>query len=320
VFGRYAAIQSALVTMLLGSTLCAAAPTDNFPMLLAGRGLQGIGCAGLLIITKVILADKVSLEENAKNNTAFTIVGGIGYGIGPTIGGYLTKVSWRWCFIINIPLGVVGLVLVHFLLRPELLGPSLVHRSDGVPDPEISQTFTARLSSFDFGGQFLFLFGMGLFVLAITWAGSFYQWTNIRVIIPLIVGIILIIAFLIWEYLMLPGHWLSNRLPTQKAMIPFELLATRNAGFLIYINLITGMAMYAVYYFAELYFVLVKNFSSSKAGVSLIMYMPGLGGKLHPQLSYDAANLVGSWCVSCHFYVQYVATSNLLSYLDWNCD
>ena len=159
--------------MLLGSVLCAAAPTSAFAMFLVGRALQGIGCAGLLIVTKVILADKVNLKENAANNTVFTIVAGIGYSIGPVIGAYLTETSWRWCFIINIPIGVIGLVLAHFVLRPELLGPQEVARADGVPDPALSQTLVARLSTIDFGGQFLFLFGMGLFVLALTWAGSY---------------------------------------------------------------------------------------------------------------------------------------------------
>lgn len=131
VFGRYTAIQTASVTMLVGSALCAGAPVTAFPMLLVGRALQGIGCAGLLIVTKVILADKVSLKENAKNNTVFTLFGGVGYGVGPVIGGYLTQANWRWCFILNIPIGVVGVVLVHFVLRPELFGPQKITRSDG---------------------------------------------------------------------------------------------------------------------------------------------------------------------------------------------
>jgi MFS family permease len=75
--------------MLVGSTLCAGAPVTAFAMLLLARALQGVGCAGLMIMTKVILADKVSLRENAKNNTVFAIFGGIGYAIGPIIGGYL---------------------------------------------------------------------------------------------------------------------------------------------------------------------------------------------------------------------------------------
>jgi MFS family permease len=214
-------------------------------MLLVGRALQGIGCAGLNILTKVILADKVSLSENAKNNTLFTLVGGIGYGIGPVIGGYLTQVSWRWCFIINIPIGVAGSAIAHFMLRPVLLGPQDITRTDGITDSQHfpKSTFIARVSTIDIGGQFLFLFGVGLLVLALTWAGSYYSWNDVKVIAPLAIGVALLIAFITWEYLMIPGSSLANRYPYQKAMIPLRLLCTPNVGILIYINLITGMGI-----------------------------------------------------------------------------
>src|SRR5580700_10065088 len=92
IFGRHAALQGALLVILVGAALCSAAPLNAYPMLLAGRALQGIGCAGLNILAKVILADKVSLKENAKNNSIFSIIGGLGYGFGPVIGGYLTSI------------------------------------------------------------------------------------------------------------------------------------------------------------------------------------------------------------------------------------
>ncbi|KAL2068907.1 hypothetical protein VTL71DRAFT_15245 [Oculimacula yallundae] len=278
VFGRYVAIQSSGLAMLLGSILCAAAPLSAFPMFLLGRAIQGIGCAGLLIITKIILADKVNLKENAANNTVFTVISGVGYSIGPVIGGYLTQASWRWCFIINIPCGLIGLLLVHFVLRPVLLGPQKITRADEIPDSTLSQDFVSRLSTIDFGGQFLFLFGMGLFVLALTWAGSYYEWKDVKIIAPLAVGVVLLVAFAVWEYLLLPGNKLSNRSPTRKAMIPIKLLLRRNVGLLIYINFVTGMAMYAVFYFVSLYFSLVRQFSAGKSGTNLIYYMPGLGG------------------------------------------
>jgi MFS family permease len=244
VFGRYAALQTALVVVLVGSALCAGAPVTAFPMLLVGRALQGVGCAGLMIVTKVILADKVSLRENAKNNTIFALVGGLGYGLGPVIGGYLTQANWRWCFIINIPIGCLGLVLVHFLLRSELLGPRPITRSDGVQEShEISSTFSAKLATIDFVGQFLFLFGMGLLVLALTWAGSSYSWADVKIIAPLAVGCVLMAGFLVWEYFMVPGSKLAVRYPYRKAMIPLKLLVKRNAGLLIYLNFVTGMGM-----------------------------------------------------------------------------
>ncbi|KFY41611.1 hypothetical protein V494_02881 [Pseudogymnoascus sp. VKM F-4513 (FW-928)] len=276
VFGRYYAMQFSLIFMIIGSVLCAAAPVTAFPMLLVGRALQGIGCAGLLINTKVILADKVTLEENAKNNTIFTIVGGVGYGVGPVIGGYLTQVSWRWCFIINIPLGLIALVLVHFVLRPELLGPQEITRVDGVTDLRIDQSFKARMLTIDYGGQILFLFGLGLLVLALTWAGSSYAWNSVEILAPLIIGVALLAAFVLWEYLMLPGNFLSRRNPTRKAMLPFKLLVARNVSILMYISFLTGMAMYAVFYFVDLYFALVHGKDSGESGLNLLYYLPGL--------------------------------------------
>lgn len=277
IFGRYVAIQCASITTLIGAALCSGAPVTAFPMLLVGRALQGIGCAGVLITTKIILADKVSLKENARNNTTFTIVAGIGYGVGPVLGGYLTQASWRWCFIISLPMGVLGVILTHFLLRPELLGPQKIVRADGDNTDEIPQTFAVKLSTIDFGGQVLFLFGMGLLVLALTWAGSYYAWNDVKILVPLVIAVILIAMFLTWEYFLLPGNALSIRFPLQKPMISIPLLRSRNAGLLMYINFTTGMAMYAVFYFASLYFVLVETLPAGEAGRNLIFYMPGLG-------------------------------------------
>ena len=85
VFGRHIVLQTALFLMLIGSVLCAAAQT--WGMLLLGRALQGVGSAGLNNIIMIILADKVSLKENARNKSIFTIFGGVGYAVGPVIGG-----------------------------------------------------------------------------------------------------------------------------------------------------------------------------------------------------------------------------------------
>ena len=77
--------------MIVGSALCAGAQT--WGMLLLGRAIQGLSAAGIMNIIKIVLADKVSLEDNAKNNTIFSLVAGISYSVGPVIGGYLTNVG-----------------------------------------------------------------------------------------------------------------------------------------------------------------------------------------------------------------------------------
>ena len=82
---------------------------------------------------------------------------------------------------------------------------------------------------------------MILFVLALTWAGAYAPWSDVKVIAPLVIGAALMLVFLVWEYLLLPGRWLSDSFPLQSAMIPLKLLWTRNAGLLMYINLVSSM-------------------------------------------------------------------------------
>ncbi|KAJ4169389.1 hypothetical protein NW754_016420 [Fusarium falciforme] len=277
VFGRNASLNAAVIFMLIGSALCTGAPTNSFPVLLLGRGFQGLAAAGLNVVVRTILADKVSLQENARNWAIFALVGGISYAIGPVIGGYLTNADWRWCFAINLPIAVVALIIIFFLLRKELLGPQ--------PIPELNETaetgrrtkFIARLKTVDVGGQLLFIFGFGLIILAMTWGGATYPWGSAAVIVPLVLGVICTGVFLYWEYLLAPGNTMAEKLPWQRAMIPWDLISNRDIGLLFYCECATGMGMYAVLYFCNIYFIAVRGYEPDKAGVQLLYFVPGLG-------------------------------------------
>ncbi|KAI6267173.1 hypothetical protein MCOR27_010703 [Pyricularia oryzae] len=263
VFGRHAALQATVIIMMIGSAFCTAAPTDAFPVLLLGRGIQGLGCAGISVIVRVIIADKVSLKENAKNWSIFSFTAGMSYAIGPVIGGYLTTAAWRWCFAINLPICVVAIAIIFLVLRKDLLGPVAVAPQDaeniqqqhhaneeGLQTPPANQArlarFYARLVTVDVGGQLLFLFGFGLVVLAMTWAGATYAWNSAAVLAPLLVGVALVVAFVFWERLMAPGGVLALRFPRQKAMLPWDILKNKDVGLLCFINFATGAAMYSV--------------------------------------------------------------------------
>lgn len=291
VFGRHATLQTALLTILVGSAICTAAPTSAFPLLLFGRALQGVGAAGINICVRTILADRVSLAEYAKNWTVFALVSGISFSIGPVAGGYLTQASWRWCFAVNLPVGVVGVGLVVLLLRGELVGPrevvvvpQRVEEGGGVSGGAEGKgkvgRFWERLSTVDFGGQALFLLGFGLLVLAFTWGGGTYAWESVEVLVPLVVGAVLAVAWLVYEWAMVPGRVMARVFPMQKAMMPWELLMQRDIGLLVGINFATGAAMFAIMYFMDLYFTLVQGHSASNAGIALLYFLPGLGGKL----------------------------------------
>lgn len=128
----------------------------------------------------------------------------------------------------------------------------------------------ARLSTIDYGGQMLFLWGLGLLSLALTWGGSTYSWKSAAVLVPLIIGCVVSIGWILCERSMSPRFLMSRVFPHQRAMMSWELLSQRNIGLLFLINFTLGMAMFAVLYFMDLYFALVEGGSSSKAGISLL--------------------------------------------------
>lgn len=264
--------------MMVGSAICTGAPTWAYGALLLGRALQGVGAAGINICVRTILADRVSLADYVVNWTIFALVAGISFSIGPVIGGYLTETSWRWCFAINLPVGAVGIPVLWILLRRDLLGPQPLAVPEGRDTSTSRGRLVSRLSTLDYGGQLLFLWGLGLVILALTWAGGTYSWGSVSVIVPLVIGGILTFAWLFYEYSMAPGHLMSRVLPYQKAMMPWELLAQRDIGLLFFINFAMGMSMFAVMYFMDLYFALVEGKPSGQAGLALLYYLPGLGG------------------------------------------
>ncbi|KAI5918812.1 major facilitator superfamily domain-containing protein [Camillea tinctor] len=311
IFGRHWALQSCCFLMLIGSAICTGGHPNAFGAFLFGRAIQGIGCAGLNTLIRVALADKVSLEENAKNWTIFTLVAGLSYGVGPAIGGALTVVSWR-CML-----------AIFFLLNDELLGPQPIIGLDE-DSARRRDRFTRRLATLDTGGQLIFLFGFSLVILAFTWAGASYAWNSAAVLAPLIIGVVISCGWVYYEYLMAPGNALFQRMPLQKPMLPWRLVQDRNISILLYINLATGMAMYSVLYFVEIYFDLVKHYPPDEAGIQLLLYTPGLGAAgvyismflcdtwprqtFHPLLLGSVIEAVGVGLMAWALYLEHTPT------------
>ncbi|CAI4212525.1 unnamed protein product [Parascedosporium putredinis] len=304
IFGRHGTVQVATILMLVGSALCTAAPTNAFGLLLFGRAVQGIACAGLDVVIRVILADKVSLRESATNWTIFSTVGGISYGLGPIVGGYLVETDWRWCFGINLPVAAVGMVLIAFVVRKELLGPQPIPQLPEATETGRKDRLAYRLKTVDYWGQVLFLFGFGLVVLALTWAGPIYAWDSPAVLVPLCVGVATTIAWGAWEFLMTPQRTLGLKWSWKTPMVRWDILTDRNVGLLVFSSLSAGMAMFSVFYFCSIYFILVLGKDPTDAGISLLFFTPGVGAgvygssfmtRIWPRTTYSPI-LLGAVC------------------------
>jgi MFS family permease len=158
----------------------------------------------------------------------------------------LANASWRWVFGINLPVTAAAILVTFFILRKHLLPAQPIAQLDETAETGRRATLKKRLMTIDVGGQFLFLFGFGLMILAFTWSGATYDWNSASVLAPLVIGAVLSCGFFYWEYLMAPGHALNRLWPWQKSMIPWQLLVHKDIGLLFYTCFATGMALYSV--------------------------------------------------------------------------
>lgn len=182
VFGRKRFYMSCVALFTLGSFLCGIAPT--LPLLILCRVLQGAGGGGLQPSEQAILADTF---PPAKRGMAFAVYGMavvVAPAIGPALGGWITdNYSWRWIFFINIPIGVLSVLLTSLLVSdpPWLKGK----RTGGV--------------RVDYVGFALLALGLGALQVLLD-KGQREDWFSTHYIVVLaIVSAICLIAVFIWE-------------------------------------------------------------------------------------------------------------------------
>ncbi|KAG9776319.1 hypothetical protein KCU88_g4911, partial [Aureobasidium melanogenum] len=273
IFGRHSSLQCAVVLLTIGSVLCAAAP--DWAVLLLGRALQGVGTAGISNVVMIVLADQVSLREQAVNTSIFQLMNGVGYSVGPVIGGYLTNTNWRYCFVLCAGMSVVSVLTISILRKD--LKPGRVSLSRPPAGQSRLQAFTTGISTLDFGGIFLFIVGVGLVILGTAWGGSTYPWRSAAVISSLVIGAILCLVFLAYEALLAPTRLLNRLFPKTVPMIPSSVLASKDVSLICALAASAGSALYSVFYFIGIYFTVVEGDKASHAGTQLLYYVPGLG-------------------------------------------
>lgn len=137
--GRKPVFSLGMGLFLLGSVLCGAA--HSVPALIGFRVIQGLGAGALQPTTMTISADIYTLRERAAVQGVFTGAWGAANVVGPLIGGWLVMhASWRWAFLVNVPVGLLALAMLHVSYRdPErsssrvdVWGPALVGASLGL--------------------------------------------------------------------------------------------------------------------------------------------------------------------------------------------
>ncbi len=114
-YGRNQLFQASIVLFLLGSALCGV--SQNMAELILFRALQGLEGGGIFVLTQAIIADVISPRQLGRYQGVFGAVFGVTSVAGPLLGGFFVEtLSWRWIFYINLPIGVIVLLVIALAL------------------------------------------------------------------------------------------------------------------------------------------------------------------------------------------------------------
>ena len=246
IFGRKPAFFVSIAIFLSGSALCGL--SRDMTQLIVFRAIQGLGAGGLITLSQTVVADLVTPRERGRYQGLFAAVFATCSVTGPLLGGVITQaLSWHWIFYVNLPVGVVALVLISIGLRhgPHAAGAERVrHRVDYPGALLLSVTTCCGL-------------------LALSWGGSIYPWSS-----PVIVGLAgTAVVFL--------GLLTMNERRAAEPLLPPRLFRIRIFVLSVLVIALSAMGMFAAAVFLPLYFQLVQGASPTAAG---LMISPMMGG------------------------------------------
>jgi EmrB/QacA subfamily drug resistance transporter len=236
ILGRRIVFMVGLVVFSIGSLLCGLAWSDE--SLIIARALQGLGAATITPSALSILT--TTFSEGRERNIAlgaWGAVGGFGAAAGVLMGGILTDLlSWEWIFFVNVPVGVVALVLAPLLL---------------------SESRDAHGQSHDIPGAILVTSGLVLLVLGIT-QGQQWGWGSALTIGVFVASAVLLAVFVLWE---------SRQ---REPLVPFSIFRLQTLTAANVAGFIMGTAMFSMFLMLTLYMQQVLGYSPMETGVAYL--------------------------------------------------
>ncbi|MEM1503169.1 MDR family MFS transporter [Domibacillus sp. 8LH] len=260
IFGRRPVLFAGMTIFLAGSILCGLA--GSMEQMILFRFIQGVGAGAVMPIATTIVGDIYSKEERAHIQGYLSSVWGISAVSGPALGGLLVEyVSWRWVFWINIPLGVVSMIMLGLFL----------HEKVEKKKPDI-----------DYIGTVLFLVGISTFMYWLVEAGNTAHTGPL-----LVLGAVSFCLFALHE----------RRTPSP--IVPFHLWKVRPILIANLVSLTTGIMLIGISSFLPTYVQGVMGKSATIAGFTLTAMSIGwpiassLSGRLLHSIGYRATTLIG---------------------------
>jgi len=243
-FGRRPMMMIGVSLFLLGSLLCAL--SQEMWQLILFRGLQGAGAGAIFPIALAIIGDLFSPRERGKYQGLFGAVFALSSIIGPALGGLITDtVGWHWVFLVNLPIGLVALVVLYRLL-PQVRHPEAVR-------------------SIDYLGAAVFTAAIVPLLLGLT-NKQFGEWTDPQVGGLIALGLLLSAAFV----------WVESR--ATEPILPLELFRNRTVSGSIIATFLITFGFFGAIIFIPRWFQFVLGSSATVSGYQMLPLMAGVMG------------------------------------------
>ena len=265
-YGRRRMYLIGVVVFLVGSMLSGAA--TSMVQLILWRALQGLGAGAIIPLSMTIIGELYTLEERGKTQALFSGVWGLASIAGPLVGGYITDaLSWRWVFYINLPFGLLALLVIASAYPPR------------------RQTTKVEV---DWAGAVLMFSGVSAFLLAIggeTGAGPVW----------LVAGVVLLTAF----------AYVERR--AREPILPVDLFSQPLIARTNVVAFLFGVAMFGAIAFIPLYVQAVLGGTATEAGQVLTPLFLGwvttsiIAARLTAKIGYKPIATVGSVLLTAGF-------------------
>ncbi|KAJ7434948.1 MFS general substrate transporter [Mycena latifolia] len=245
IFGRKSALALAMSLFMIGNLISGFSKTIT--QLIVFRGLAGAGGGGVQSMMQIVVSDIVTLRERGKYQGIIGGVIGVGYAIGPPIGGALSQhVGWQWCVWITIPFSFIATCVVIFIL----------------PLKPVHGNIRSKLLAVDYLGAFLTLAGCTLFILPLIWGGVTFPWKSSVVLAPLISSMAVVALFCFWE-------WKGARLP----IVPMYIFKHGTVTGVFIAMFVNGFVFFSTLYYLPQFFQVALGYDSLGAGIFLIPFL-----------------------------------------------
>jgi EmrB/QacA subfamily drug resistance transporter len=241
-YGRRLLFQIAIVTFVAGSLLAGFAA--DIEQLIAFRAVQGLGGGGLMSLALAVIGDVIPPRERGRYQGYFAAVFGTSSVLGPVLGGFFADgPGWQWIFFMNVPIGIVALVVTSAALK---------------------MPHVRREHSIDYLGAALVVGAVSSFLLYTAWAGPDEGWGSRTGIGLLVAGVLLTVAFVAVE------------LRATEPILPMRLFRSSIFSIANLFGFLIGIAMFGSMIFLPVYLQVVQAMSPTRSGLAMLPLVVGL--------------------------------------------